>query len=93
MRDDTPPAIAGWVSGWTNDRWTSHETCGVGKSDFLDRRSVRRVFHACSTLHASAAVNRDTCRMTVAMAEPQQECGSRQVNGDYYLRRPEPPPT
>ena len=30
-------------------------------------------FQACSTLYASAAVNRDTRRMTVAMAKTQQE--------------------
>jgi hypothetical protein len=30
-------------------------------------------FHACSILHASAAVNRDTRSMKVAMAETQTE--------------------
>src|ERR1039458_3804997 len=33
--------------------------------------------HACSTLYASAAVNRDTRRMKVAVAKTREERGSR----------------
>jgi hypothetical protein len=49
------------------------KSVGASQSDFLDRQNVRCVFQSCSILHASAAVNRDTRRMTVAMAKTQQE--------------------
>src|ERR1039457_4713021 len=39
------------------------------------RSSHRSVFHGCSTLHASAAVNCDTRRMKALMAVTQRKCG------------------